>query len=629
MTKSISFKEWLLNELTKTLSQDVAQWHKDNPDLPFDNLFPEGATRVVIPFSEEDHAASSILSKIKQKGLEIQGNVITDGKRSIKIGKYILDPKSGFSEEEKNWWVHSGNPVEELKSIKEPSKYAILVSRNPIDVIRMSDHSWNSCHSPGGSYFKCAVAESKEGGLVAYVVNRDDLNKVNLNQPEIFTDNQRQVLGIEPLERIRLRRFVHKEEGYDLAIPETRTYGKSIPGFEESLRDWAYKKQQNVLQGDRPKLKDFKLVGGSYEDTSGSELFNTFFQDEEDYGSSEYGGEQESQSQFEIWEEEVEEIEKEFRNKFTICSYHVQVEDIDDTPYVDCYAWIALPLPEGTEIEINQRLRTSLRGWANDNNIYNVEDVNQNENSLVFEIRPEEQGSPDEFRSFLRFLEDDVENKKQELINSLHRFLMDEGLIEKTQVHQKATELEENPESQEFQHFKWDFWDREHYLSLDLKDPIVLPLPKELSQLNWQNKETTLSIPFRIWKLVMINPNQFQSRIINLIDSYAENVTKQQTRQKLLFPNSVHVKKPYNTTFSLKPKIILKTDQRDKPICDISLDFYFTHKDEEFNEAMQFIQFLDKNFDKLTQIIQKVYKDTILKNFNTQYQHYLQQEKIT
>jgi hypothetical protein len=93
MTKSISFKEWLLNELTKTLSQDVAQWHKDNPDLPFDNLFPEGATRVVIPFSEEDHAASSILSKIKQKGLEIQGNVITDGKRSIKIGKYILDPK--------------------------------------------------------------------------------------------------------------------------------------------------------------------------------------------------------------------------------------------------------------------------------------------------------------------------------------------------------------------------------------------------------------------------------------------------------------------------------------------------------------------------------------------------------
>jgi hypothetical protein len=119
----------------------------------------------------------------------------------------------------------------------------------------MSDHSWNSCHSPGGSYFKCAVAESKEGGLVAYVVNRDDLNKVNLNQPEIFTDNQRQVLGIEPLERIRLRRFVHKEEGYDLAIPETRTYGKSIPGFEESLRDWAYKKQTKCSSRRSSKIK--------------------------------------------------------------------------------------------------------------------------------------------------------------------------------------------------------------------------------------------------------------------------------------------------------------------------------------------------------------------------------------
>jgi hypothetical protein len=620
----ICFKEWLFTELSKSLSYEIAQWHKDNPDLPFDNLFPEGATRVVIPFAGEDPVASSIVNKIKQQGLEIKGNVLTDGKRSIRIGKYILGPTSNFTKEQKDWWIGRGDPVEDLKAAKEPSQYAILVSRNPIDVIRMSDHSWSSCHSPGGPYFKCAVAESKEGGLVAYVVRRDDLNHVDLSKPEIFTDNERKVKGIEPLQRIRLRHFVNKKEGYDLAVPETRIYGKRIPGVEESLRDWSHEKQQNVLKGRRPSLKDFKLVGGSYEDTSGSELFNTFFQDEKDVGSSQYGGGQESQSQYEIWEEEVEEIKEEFKNKFTICDFYVDIEFTEQQPYVYFSGHIFLPLPEGIEIEINSKLKSKIREWASNHWIYNVEDISEDNNRLILHINPDEQGNPDEFRSFLQMLENDVENKKQELINSLNRFLMDEGLIDKNKVHEKASELQENSELQEFHNFKWELWDKEHYLSLDIKNPIMLPFPNELSQLNWQNKETTLKIPFEIWKSVMddafwVNEvHQFQNRIINLINSYAENIAKQQLRQKSLFPNAIHIKKPYNPALSLKPTITLKMDSHNRAICDISLNFYFTHKDEEFDQAIEFIRFLDNNFDKLTKIVQQVYTDTVLKDFKKQ-----------
>jgi hypothetical protein len=627
----ICFKEWLFTELSKNLSYEIAQWQKDNPDLPFDNLFPEGATRVIIPFTGENPVASSIVNKIKQQGLEIRGNIVTDGKRSIKIGKYILSPKSDFTEEQKDWWIHSRDPVEDLKAAKEPSQYAILVSRNPIDIIRMSDHSWSSCHSPGGSYFKCAIAESKEGGLVAYVVRRDDLNKIDLSKPEIFTDDERNVKGIEPLQRIRLRHFVNKKEGYDLAVPETRIYGKRIPGVEESLRDWSHEKQQNVLKGRRPSLKDFKLVGGSYEDTSGSELFNTFFQDEKDIGSSEYGGEQESQSQFDIWEEEVEEIKEEFKNKFTICNFYVEIEDVEDQPYIFFSGSIFLPLPKGIQIEINSTLRSKLREWASDNWIYSVEDISEDAgyDNIILQINPDEQGNPDEFRSFLRMLENDVENKKQELINSFHRFLMDEELIDKNKVHEKASELQENPELQEFHNFKWDFWDKEHYLSLDIKNPIMLTFPNELSQLNWQNKED-LKIPFTIWKSAMDNANdvrQFQNKIINLINSYAENITKQQRRQKSLFPDLINVKEPYNSALSLKPTITLRTDSNDRAICDIGLNFYFNHKDEEFDQAIEFIRFLDNNFDKLTKIIQQVYSETVLKDFNIKYQEYLQQEK--
>ena len=55
--------------------------------------------------------------------------------------------------------------------------WSILISRHPVDVLRMSDiGEISSCHRAGGEYFQCAVEESMGNGLIAYLVKTEDLN---------------------------------------------------------------------------------------------------------------------------------------------------------------------------------------------------------------------------------------------------------------------------------------------------------------------------------------------------------------------------------------------------------------------------------------------------------------------
>jgi hypothetical protein len=59
----------------------------------------------------------------------------------------------------------------------EGDEWRIILSRHPVDVLRMSDVSdIASCHSEGAEYFKCAVEESKGNGLIAYLVKTEELN---------------------------------------------------------------------------------------------------------------------------------------------------------------------------------------------------------------------------------------------------------------------------------------------------------------------------------------------------------------------------------------------------------------------------------------------------------------------
>ena len=158
---------------------------------------------------------------------------------------------------------------------------SLVISRAPLDVLRMSDHptapqAIQSCHSEGHSYFSCAKDEAQGTGLVAYVVPTKDLEKVNLEDDEIFEDRDRGVKGIKPYARVRLRRFENKKDGSELALPELTTYGTNYHGLVDSVTDWARKAQKDIFEK-KPRMEDYILTGGKYRDNYDSQLFNNFF----------------------------------------------------------------------------------------------------------------------------------------------------------------------------------------------------------------------------------------------------------------------------------------------------------------------------------------------------------------
>ena len=79
------------------------------------------------------------------------------------------------------WKKNAGYIKKEINNI-DNDKFSIIITRHPVDVLRMSDFDEiTSCHSPASrasayqSYYKCAVAEAQGHGAVAYVVETEEL----------------------------------------------------------------------------------------------------------------------------------------------------------------------------------------------------------------------------------------------------------------------------------------------------------------------------------------------------------------------------------------------------------------------------------------------------------------------
>ena len=222
---------------------------------------------------------------------------------------YPPDTAAWATKMAKYWQTNAGYIKKEINKL-DNDKYSIIITRHPIDVMRMSDFdSIASCHSPpsrsggSGEYYKCAVAEARGHGAIAYVVETEDLlhltNTSNIEsaeqeiqEGEIFADEERgSGIGLHgdlrPLSRLRLRQVRYYDtdkpkrwdEGTEVAMPERRIYGAAIPGLDERVTSWAKENQEKVIEGmptpegepDMIDLNKFWIFGGSYEDTQGEE----------------------------------------------------------------------------------------------------------------------------------------------------------------------------------------------------------------------------------------------------------------------------------------------------------------------------------------------------------------------
>jgi hypothetical protein len=192
----------------------------------------------------------------------------------------------------------------------ETSDYGIVISRNPMDIARMSDFPGiSSCHSQGGSYFICALEEAKRGGAVAYLLKSEDIEKIrnNLQNPEIFFDEEnikanlslneaeedddyetpmdfsdepRSGQRIVPVARLRIRRVVNLDQQIDYMAPDDSIYGIHYNEFYSKVSEWCASKQAFLFKKegsfDISSLQSANLVltGGSYQDSDISVAFD-------------------------------------------------------------------------------------------------------------------------------------------------------------------------------------------------------------------------------------------------------------------------------------------------------------------------------------------------------------------
>jgi hypothetical protein len=296
------YESILINEMDDKVVRYI-QNNKSEYKL-LDNIFGD-KDRIVIPIM-----GSEILNNLIKDSESIDGFIGIKKDTQEVVKRIKLDPKYGQGDF-KNQTIKLGKAIQDLKisddakkkylnwyakyktfipNMDFSGKYSIILSRNPIDIVRMSDHrNISSCHSRGNSHFQCAVEEAFNGGGVAYLVHSeslDGLDNEDFQESDLFSDSERGVQGISaPLARLRIRCIKDNYNGVEYAMPEISIYGDNkIPMFYNSVLEYI-KNKQNLT----PKnLEDVTLLGGSYEDNSLSDLVNSYFDLDDDNKYSKY-----------------------------------------------------------------------------------------------------------------------------------------------------------------------------------------------------------------------------------------------------------------------------------------------------------------------------------------------------
>ena len=164
---------------------------------------------------------------------------------------------------------------------EDTSDVVFIFTREPLEVLRMSDHAGlSSCHSLGGSYDHCALADAKKDGAIIYSVSKSKFqekfgqsssqNFINsLKDQEIFKDADRRIDGVEPTGRVRVRKISLQD--IEFAVVEKSVYGSFPVGSRDKIADLLAKIQESKYkQLKQPVDLNAQGVsyGGSYQDTS-------------------------------------------------------------------------------------------------------------------------------------------------------------------------------------------------------------------------------------------------------------------------------------------------------------------------------------------------------------------------
>jgi len=264
----------------------------DKKELPFNNIFGD-KVRIAEPLAGGKEYADNLQAVTAGYNLDFPSwtgvkEKDINKKNPIKIGKILFNKKREYETHLKDNpdlpQSHVDTVMRRIEAIDKylkipdlkkqydnatKTQYTVIYSRAPVDVLRMGDFNWTSrsCHAPGGQYYYCAIADAMLNAGVVYLITNDDFDKIkdHLQDDEIFSDSDRDVDGIQPLARMRIRCIIDSD-GNTVAVPVTKIYGKSGYSVNNDLQQqfirWAKKQDVTEFNWD----DTLTLKGGSYED---------------------------------------------------------------------------------------------------------------------------------------------------------------------------------------------------------------------------------------------------------------------------------------------------------------------------------------------------------------------------
>ena len=172
--------------------------------------------------------------KIEKTDKTSMSKAITKGVKqgliSPELNKWWQKKQTFFSKDPDGWGT-----IENAFTDQISDEWRVIISRHPVDVLRMSDiGDISSCHREGGEYFKCAVEESLGNGLIAYLVRTDDLADFLSETPALTKANK--LIKTEILEKSGPYNIFGKH------LNDSEAFKRYLEIWKESIayhyRDW-------------------------------------------------------------------------------------------------------------------------------------------------------------------------------------------------------------------------------------------------------------------------------------------------------------------------------------------------------------------------------------------------------
>lgn len=523
------------------------------------------------------------------------------------------------------------NPKEALD---DSPKHTIIISRHPVDVLRMSDFQGIiSCHSPksrggGGSYYQCAKAEAQGHGLVAYVVENTELPEdFNVHEyEEIFADAKRNVPGITPISRLRLRKFVHSETGRELAVPEKRVYGKKIPGFLEAVLDWAREQRTfddlfDAPAEDIPRLNEFVRYGGSYADSNDGELFNQLFNRKiydpyDDARRAEESEEEEAEDLANQYEEESNAIQDRVNGRMDHASVYFEVEVDEEQPYVLYSGGMSVTIrgevsenyPSGWR-EKSQLSRNLIDKLSNFN-VYMIEEIEIENQGTSIDLRinayrGDYDNTPDGFDNFASAVETELDDNHDKIIKVAREFFVEEGYMEPSEYEKLAIKVGDLEAAGErlFKNFETDLDKDEGEIHFKNEKPIYISLRGFDAQLSTSRLDRLL--------------RDVKNKFLELLEKEALKIP---TTVQLDLPGVEDEEERYEMVpladLDIDVDITTKVSPRYKElsIAETTIDFMAAdvYDDESVHGSFQYVKWMDENPQQVGKMLQQAYDEVAL-----------------